>query len=264
MTMSLRIATWNVNSIRARIGHLADYLADESPDILLLQETKIEDHAFPREVLEERGYNLALYGQKTYNGVAIASRLPLEDVQFGLPGDSSGQARYIQATLSLPQDRALCVASVYVPNGQAVDSEKFPYKLHFLELLRQHAKELLRHYPLVVMGGDYNVAPYPVDVFDPSGLDGSVCYHPLERERFRALLHAGLYDAYRVQHPQTHAFSWWDYRQNAFARNHGLRIDHLLLSAQAVDHMIDCTMSTRWRALEKPSDHVPVTCSLMS
>lgn len=260
--MQLSVATWNVNSIRSRLEHVTQYLKSHSPDVLLLQETKIEDLHFPREPFEEAGYNLALHGQKTYNGVAIASRLPLEDIVPGLPEETVDQARYIEASLSLPGNRCLRVASVYVPNGQDVGSEKFPYKLGFLENLRTHAERMLAGHELVILGGDYNVAPFPMDVYDAPALDGSVCYHPVERERFRSLLHLGLYDAFRTLHPQSKAFSWWDYRQNSFARDHGLRIDHLLASAGVMDQMERCEMHRDERAREKPSDHIPVSCLL--
>jgi exodeoxyribonuclease-3 len=260
--MSLSVATWNVNSIRSRLEHLTHYLNEVKPDVLLLQETKIEDEHFPREPIEDLGYNIALHGQKTYNGVAILSRLPLEDVAVRLPGETVDQARYIEASVSLPENQALRVASVYVPNGQSPDSEKFPYKLGFLENLAQHLKQLHVQHELLVIGGDYNVAPYPIDVFDPAGLDGTTCYHPAERERFRALLHLGYYDAFRTRYPETQAFSWWDYRQNSFQRNHGMRIDHLLLSPAAVDAMQDCTMHRAERTREKPSDHIPVMVTL--
>lgn len=260
--MQLSIATWNVNSIRSRLEHVTQYLKSHAPDILLLQETKIEDAHFPREAFEDAGYNLALHGQKTYNGVAIASRLPLEDVCIALPGETVEQARYIEASVSLPGNRSLRVASVYVPNGQDVSSEKFPYKLGFLENLRAHADHLLALHEWIVLGGDYNVAPFAMDVYDAPALDGSVCYHPAERQRFRALLNLGLYDAFRAFHPQVQAFSWWDYRQNSFGRDHGLRIDHLLVSAAVMDAMESSEMHRDERAREKPSDHIPVSCTL--
>lgn len=260
--MKLRIATWNVNSLRTRLEHMSEYLHEDGPDILLMQETKTEDMNFPREVFEDKGYNLAIHGQKTYNGVAIASRLPLEDIRTSLPGETVEQARFIEAVISLPANRTLRVASVYVPNGQAVDSEKFPYKLGFLENLRSHLASLKGQQDMLVYGGDYNVAPFPADVYDPKALDGTVCYHPAERERFRGVLNLGYYDAYRTLRPGGDEFSWWDYRQNSFGRNHGMRIDHLLLCSQAMDHATECTMLRDWRAKEKPSDHIPVVCTL--
>lgn len=260
--MRLHIATWNVNSLRSRIEHVLNFLKNEAPDVVLIQETKVEDAHFPREAIEELGYNLAIHGQKTYNGVAILSRLPLEDVTHGLAGETIEQARYIEASISLPHNQSLRVASVYVPNGQAVDSDKFTYKLNFLQNLRTHAESLLSQQDYLVIGGDYNVAPYPIDVFDPAGLDGSVCYHPAEREQLRALMNQGLYDAFRCLHPQEKQFSWWDYRANQFARNHGLRIDHLLLNARAIDRLVDCAMHRHTREAEKPSDHIPVSCTL--
>ncbi|MBY0354891.1 MAG: exodeoxyribonuclease III [Rickettsiales bacterium] len=260
--MQLRIATWNVNSIRSRLEHLLHYLQNEVPEILLLQETKCENSQFPAESLEDLGYNLAFHGQKSYNGVAILSRLPLEDIVTALPNESGEQARYIEAVVSLPQNQSLRVASVYVPNGQEVGSEKFTYKLSFLNNLFQHAKELLTEQSLLVMGGDYNVSPYAMDVYDAAKLDGTVCYHHSERERLRAIMNLGLYDAFRSLHPTTQEFSWWDYRANSFERNHGLRIDHLLLSAKALDVTQHCVMQKSERARDKPSDHIPVMCTL--
>ncbi len=244
----MRIVTWNVNSIKARLPHLLAFLAAKSPDIVLLQETKCIDDNFPRMELEELGYNLAFHGEKSYNGVAILSKYPLEDVQRGLSGaDDDTQARYIEAVVSLPPNsgnsgQALRVASVYVPNGQSPDSEKFPYKLRFLERLKAHAELLLTYEEMLVIGGDYNVAPYPIDIYDPIRLDGTTCYHPEERTRLRALLHMGLFDAYRLLHPEGGHYSFWDYRAGALANNLGYRIDYHLLSPQAADRIRACTI----------------------
>lgn len=259
---TISIATFNINSVKARIVNLLAWLDATKPDIVLLQELKCVDNAFPAMEIEERGYNLALHGQKTYNGVAILSKFPLEDVHRGLAGDENDiQARYIEAVASVPGG-ALRVASVYVPNGQDVSSDKFPYKLAFLERLRAHWAERLSYHEVAVLGGDFNVAPQPIDVYDPKGLDGTVCYHPAERERLRALFHLGLYDAFRVSHPTAQKFSWWDYRGNGYEQGHGLRIDHLLLSPHAVDRLVECHIDEAPRCEEKPSDHAPVVCRL--
>ncbi|MBN8531217.1 MAG: exodeoxyribonuclease III [Alphaproteobacteria bacterium] len=261
--MPLVIATWNVNSIRARLELLLGWLRETAPDIALLQETKVTDDNFPRMEIEDLGYNLLTHGQKTYNGVAILSRFPLEEARRALP-DSEGddQARYLEAVASLPGGRAVRVASVYVPNGQDVASEKFPYKLRFLERLRAHLQALRVLEETTVIGGDYNVAPYADDVYDPVHLDGAVCYHPLERERLRAVLHQGYYDAYRLSQPDAHEYSWWDYRAGAFQRDQGFRIDHLLLSPQAADRLVSAHIDKTLRALDKASDHAPVLCTL--
>ncbi len=260
---SISIATFNVNSVKARLPNLLAWLDESKIDIVLLQELKCVDETFPVMEIEERGYNIATHGQKTYNGVAILSKFPLEDVIRGLPGDDSDdQARYIEAVVSVPGG-ALRVASAYVPNGQDVASDKFPYKLKFLERLRAHWRQQLAFNEIAVLGGDFNCAPMPIDVYDPAALDGTVCYHPAERERLRALTNLGLYDAFRVLHPNTQQFSWWDYRANGYERGHGLRIDHLLLSAMAVDRLASCIIDEKPRQQEKPSDHAPVVCSLV-
>lgn len=276
ISLMISIATFNVNSVKARLTNLLAWLDEARPDIVLLQELKCVAEAFPAMEIEERGYNLAIHGQKTYNGVAILSKFPLEDVQRGLPEypspsrgedgrggaeETDPQARYIEAIASVPGG-AIRVASVYVPNGQAVDSEKFPYKLRFLERLRAHWQTQLAFHEIAVLGGDFNVAPAPVDVYDPVALDGSVCYHPAEREHLRALMHLGLYDAFRVAHPEAQQFSWWDYRGDGYARGHGLRIDHLLLSPLAADKLSTCIIDEAPRKKEKPSDHAPVVCTL--
>ncbi len=208
------------------------------------------------------GYNLAVHGQKTYNGVAILSKFPLDDVTRGLEGDTSDeQARYIEAVASV-KGSAIRVASVYVPNGQSPDSDKFPYKLRFMERLSERMREIKSYGEIVVIGGDYNIAPYAIDVCDPKQWEGHVCYHPKERELLRSILNDGWYDAYRMLHPQENAFSWWDYRDASFEKDAGLRIDHLLLSPHAADRLQTCIIEKSLRAQEKPSDHVPVIADL--
>lgn len=262
MIKSVSIATFNVNSIKARLPNLLAWLDEARPDIVLLQELKCVDEAFPAMEIEERGYNIASHGQKTYNGVAILSKFPLSDVVRGLGGDASDeQARYIEAVVSV-ESGAVRVASAYVPNGQDVASEKFPYKLKFLERLHAHWAERLAYHEVAVLGGDFNVAPEPIDVYDAKALDGSVCYHPAERERLRALLHLGFYDAWRAMNPSTQQFSWWDYRGDGYGRGHGLRIDHLLVSPMAADRLTACIIDENPRSQEKPSDHAPVVCRL--
>ena len=256
------VVTWNLNSIRSRIEHLLAFLEREKPDVVLLQELKLETAMFPTEPIEALGYNCAVYGQKTYNGVAILSRHPLQDVVRGLPCDvESGYARYIEAVVSLPQ-QAVRVASIYVPNGQSVDSDKFIYKLNFMQCLLEHTQKLLSYEEILVMGGDYNIAPSPMDVYNPRSLDGTVCYHPVERAALRKLTSLGLSDAWRLMHPQEKTFSWWDYRQNGYERNAGLRIDHLLLSPEATDKLHSANIDQTERQKEKPSDHAAVMCQL--
>lgn len=255
------IATWNVNSVKARLPHLLDWLKHSQTDIVLLQECKCEDDKFPAIEIEDLGYNLAVHGQKTYNGVAILSKFPLDDVTRGLPNFDDEQARYIEAVVSIDKT-AIRVASIYVPNGQAVDSDKFSYKLRFLKQLHRHASSLLRHEEILVLGGDYNVAPFALDVYDPKALDGAICYHPEERAALHTILNSGLYDAYRTKHPHDQHYSWWDYRGGSYQNGQGLRIDHLLMSAQAMDVMSQCLIDESPRRLEKPSDHAPVVATL--
>ncbi len=259
MTQTISIATWNVNSIRSRLTHLLEWLdADNAPDILCLQELKTVDEGVPVMEIEARGYNIATHGQKTYNGVAILSKFPMEDVIRGLPGnEEDDQARYIEAVISA-HGEAVRVASVYVPNGQAVGSDKFAYKMRFFDFLRQRLQWWQEQNELQAMTGDYNVAPTPLDVYAPDKLEGTVCFHPDERAKLRTLEHLGFYDAYRCKHPQKQEFSWWDYRGAGWKQNHGLRIDHLLLSPQLQDRLSEAEILTDMRGAEKASDHAPV------
>ena len=250
----VNIATWNVNSIRSRLAHLLEWLRVDAPDIVLLQELKCVDEQFPRMEIEDLGYNVATHGQKTYNGVAILSKFPLEDIVRGLGGDEADeQARYIEAVAATPIG-VVRVASVYVPNGSEVGSDKYAYKRAFLARLYAHAKYLRALDEMLVIGGDYNIAPSDGDVANPAAWAGSVLTHDELRADFRKLLGAGLYDA----DAKNHAYTWWDYRAGAYQKNDGLRIDHLLLSPQALDRLEGCEVVTKLRGLEKPSDHAPV------
>lgn len=256
------VATWNVNSLKSRMQHLLDWVAEEPVDIILLQETKTEDATFPSMEIESAGYNIAMHGQKSYNGVAVLSKHPIDEVIKGLPGNEGDeQARYIEAVISVP-DGAVRVASVYVPNGNEVGSEKFAHKMRFYDRLNTHMQSLFALDEPVIIGGDFNVGPYPVDVYDPKRLDGTVCYHKDERTKLRTILNQGWSDAFRERHPNEQAFSWWDYRGGAYAKNHGLRIDFLLSNPQATDTMTDCHMTESLRQKEKPSDHIPVVATL--
>jgi exodeoxyribonuclease III len=255
----VKIATWNVNSIRARLPVALEWFDLARPDLALLQETKVVPEQFPAEPFEERGYNVATCGEPGgRNGVAILAKSPIEDLRCALPGDPEDQeARYIEAVV-----RDVRVASVYVPNGTRVGSDRFAFKLAFLDRLRSHAATLLEHEEALIIGGDYNVAPQSLDVFDPTLLDGTICYHPAERAKLRALLYIGLYDAYRIGEPRTRAYSWWDYQGRFWRANQGLRIDHLLLSPQAADRLETCAIDRDARAAKAPSDHAPVWCRL--
>lgn len=237
--------------------HLLGWLDSGKPDVVLLQETKCVDAEFPRLELESAGWHLAIRGQKAYNGVAVLSRIPIVGEVHDLQGDND-EARYIEAVLA----NGVRVASIYVPMGQSTDSDRFPFKLAFLDAVRRRAEELLPGEEPFVLGGDYNVAPEAPDVFDVAAMEGQVLFHPEERKRFRRLLFLGLTDAFRALHPEPHCFSWWDYRAGAWQRDLGLRIDHLLLSPQAADRLVASGIDKTLRALEKSSDHTPVWCEL--
>lgn len=263
MSKPVTFATWNVNSIRARLPHLLQYLrAENAPDVLMLQELKTVDENFPSMEIEELGYDIAAYGQKSYNGVAILSKFPLSNVLRGLPGYEDEQARYIEADVQVSDAQKVRLASVYVPNGNAVDSEKFVYKMQFFDHLDAHLQQLSRKNTHVIIGGDYNVAPFPTDVYDPKGLDGTVCYHPREREKIRRMMNLGYVDVFRALHPQKQEFSWWDYRNNSWKANHGMRIDHLLASPQVMDRVNACETVLALRDLEQASDHAPVAATV--
>lgn len=252
----MKIVTWNVNSVRARLENVVEWLRENQPDIVLLQETKCEDKDFPNTSFEDLGYNIALFGQKTYNGVAILAKSPIEDVSRGLPTFPEDEnSRYIEAVVGTTR-----VASVYVPNGMAVDSDKYQYKLVFLEKLRQHLANLLFYEEACIIGGDYNIAPEIRDVGQPELWEGEILCSPLERQQFQSLLHLGYYDILRLHHEGTGPFSWWDYRSGAWQRDNGLRIDHLLASPLAVNFVQSSGVDKAPRAKEKASDHAPVWC----
>lgn len=252
--MTISIATWNVNSVRSRLPHLLGWLKEDKPDIVLLQEIKCLDEQFPRMEIEELGYNIETHGQKTYNGVAILSKFPLEDISRGLMDNHDDvQSRYIEAVATTPLG-VFRVASLYVPNGSEMGSDKCAYKIAFLEKLYAHAAKILGYGEMLVIGGDYNIAPTDADVHNPVAWHGSVLTHETLRAAFRKLTNLGFYDA----GASNHEFSWWDYRAGAFEKNDGLRIDHLLLSPQAIDCFTRCHVATTLRTLEKPSDHAPV------
>lgn len=252
------IATWNVNSVRARLPRVLDWLADAKPDVALLQELKVVDELFPAAEIEDLGYNIAAHGQKTYNGVAILSRTPIEDVTRGLPGDESDeQARYIEAFTA-----GIRVASIYLPNGNPAPGEKFDYKIAWMDRLIDHTKELLTLEEAFVLGGDYNVCVTDDDVYNPAGWADDALCRPESRNRFRALNHLGLTNAFRALHPEPGQYSYWDYTGGAWQKGFGLLIDHLLLSPQAADRLNQAGIDKTPRGKEKPSDHTPVWCQL--
>jgi exodeoxyribonuclease-3 len=255
--MPVIISTWNVNSVRQRLEHLLGYLKEVEPDVLCLQELKCTDDAFPRLEVESAGYNVAVHGQKGFNGVAILSKRPLE-VRTGLPGDDEDtHARYIEAIV--PRGNAIVrVASIYLPNGNPVGTEKYTYKLAWMDRLIAHAATLLKLEEPLVLAGDYNVIPSPRDCYDPAAWANDALFLPQTRERFRALLNLGFTDALRAVTDEAGLYTFWDYQAGAWQRNLGIRIDHLLLSPQAADLLLAVVIDKQMRALEKPSDHVPI------
>ncbi len=258
----MRIATWNVNSVRQRLVHLLDYLAGVQPDVICLQETKCLDDAFPRLEIEAAGYNCYTHGQKGFNGVAILSKRPAE-IARGLPGDEADvQARYIEALIPDDAGGVVRVASIYLPNGNPVESDKYPYKLGFMDRLTAHAAMLIGGEEPIVLAGDYNVIPDARDVYDPLPWAGDALFLPQTRSRFGALLNLGLVDAVRSTTDEAGLYSFWDYQAGAWQRDKGLRIDHLLLSAQAADRLVSVAVDKHVRGLDKPSDHVPVRIDL--
>jgi len=254
----MRIATWNVNSIKQRLEHLIAWLNETRPEIVCLQETKCVDDAFPREQIEAAGYNVAFHGQKTFNGVAILSRRPFEEVTARLPGDpDDDHARFLEAVVSA--DRGpVRVASIYLPNGNPPETEKYGYKLKWMNRLRHYAQERLALEEPLVLAGDYNVIPDEADVHDPEAWRGDALFLPETRRRFRSLLSLGLTDAVRAATDAPGLYSFWDYQAGAWQRNKGIRIDHLLLSPQATDRLTAVGIDKQMRGREKPSDHVPV------
>lgn len=254
----MKIVTWNVNSLKARLGLVLEYLRAAKPDVVLLQETKCTDDSFPALEIEALGYNIARHGQKTYNGVAILSKYPMEDVLSGLPGDAADeQARYIEAVISAP-GRPVRVASIYAPNGNPADTPKFDYKLNWMRRLHSHAKSLLAHEEACVLGGDLNVILTEDDLYDPRAWEGDALYRPESITALRSILNLGLTDAYRACHTEPHRYTFWDYQAGAWTKDHGIRIDYLLLSPQATDRLGACAIDKHVRGWEKPSDHVPV------
>jgi len=249
----MKLATWNVNSLKVRLPHLLDWLAQARPDVVCLQELKLEAEKFPRAELERAGYQAAVHGQKTYNGVAILARAGLDDVAAGIPGLEDEQRRVIAATVS--GMRVLCV---YCPNGQAVGSDKYAYKLRWFAALKEYlGRELPRH-PDLAVAGDFNVAPEDRDVHDPKAWEGQVHVSEPERAAWRALIELGLRDAFRLFEQPERTYSWWDYRMGAFRRNAGLRIDQILASADLARRCTACAIDKAPRGRERPSDHAPV------
>ncbi|WP_145102990.1 exodeoxyribonuclease III [Cereibacter sediminicola] len=257
----MKIATYNINGIKARIEALLAWLEAASPDVVLLQEIKSVDETFPRAVFEDRGWHLETHGQKGFNGVAILSRLPLEDVVRGLPGDAEDvQARWIEATVV--GQRAVRVCGLYLPNGNPAPGPKYDYKLAWMARMKERAAELLQTEEPVVLAGDYNVIPQAEDAARPEAWVTDALFLPESRAAFRRILNLGYTEAFRARTLGPGHYSFWDYQAGAWEKNNGIRIDHLLLSPQAADLMTDVRIDREVRAGEKPSDHVPVWVEL--
>ena len=253
----MKLTTWNVNSLKVRLPQLLDWLPVSQPDVVCLQETKLTDEAFPKAEIEAAGFQVAFSGQKTYNGVAILSSLPMVDIQVGIPGFEDEQKRVLAAIVG--DTRVICI---YIPNGQSLDSDKYQYKLRWLDALVSWLKDELTRYPRLALLGDYNIAPDDQDVHDPAAWVGNVLVSEPERNRFRQLEALGLKDAFRLFDQPEKSFSWWDYRAAGFRRNLGLRIDHILLSGALAEKCTSCTIDKAPRKLERPSDHTPVIAEI--
>jgi len=263
----MRIATWNVNSVNARLETVVRWFEEAKPDVACLQEIKCVDEKFPTEAFERLGYNVAVHGQKTYNGVALLSKTPLEDVRKGLPfpadapaDETDEHARYIEAVVSGPTP--VRVASIYLPNGNPVATEKFGYKLSWMARLNAHARELLSWEEPFCLLGDYNVIPERRDAEFPDNWTGDALFQPQTRQAFRALKNLGLTEAFMQADGAPGAYTFWDYQAGAWERNNGIRIDHALLSPQAADKLTGVSIHRDVRAWPKPSDHVPVVVEL--
>ena len=253
----MKIATWNVNSLAVRLPQLIDWLALHQPDVLCLQETKLTDDKFPHAEIAVAGYQSQWFGQKTYNGVALLSKATATDIVRNIPGHDDPQARVIAGTVD-----GVRIVGVYVPNGQSVDSEKFPYKLAWLSALHQWLETELVAHPQLVLLGDYNIAPEDRDVHDPVLWAGEVLCTPEERAHFKALIGIGLHDSFRLFEQAPKHYSWWDYRMLGFQKNKGMRIDHILVSEPLKARVTSCVIDRLTRKNERPSDHAPVILEL--
>ena len=257
----MKLATFNINGIKARIEALPAWLASANPDVVVLQEIKSVDDAFPREAFEDLGYRVETHGQKGFNGVGILSKLPLEDITRGLPGDDDDeQARWIEATVI--GTRAVRICGLYLPNGNPAPGPKYDYKLAWMARMRNRAQDLLATEEPVVMAGDYNIIPQAIDAAKPAAWVDDALFLPQSRAAYRRILNLGFTEAFRTREPRPGHYSFWDYQAGAWERNNGIRIDHLLLSPQAADLLRDCQIDKAVRAGEKPSDHVPVWITL--
>ncbi|MEP3919933.1 exodeoxyribonuclease III [Ascidiaceihabitans sp.] len=258
----MKIASFNINGIKARINALPEWLDEAQPDVVVLQEIKSVDENFPRELFEDRGYNVETHGQKSFNGVAILSKLPLEDVTRGLPGDDTDeQARWIEATV-IGDHHPLRVCGLYLPNGNPAPGPKYDYKLAWMQRLQHRAEQLMAEEMPFLMAGDYNIIPQSEDAARPEVWTEDALFRPESRTAFRKLINLGLTDAFRARDPRPGQYSFWDYQAGAWNKNDGIRIDHFLLSPTCADTLTNCAIDKDIRAREKPSDHVPIWVEL--
>lgn len=258
----MRIATWNVNSVRQRLDSLVAWLGERQPDVVCLQEVKCETNAFPREPFEALGYNVAVHGQKTFNGVALLSKYKFDEVASGLGGDQADvQARFLEACIST-KTGSMRVISLYLPNGNPPASEKYTYKLGWMDRLIAFSLERLKLEEPVLLCGDFNVIPAPIDARRPQAWVNDALFLPATREKYRSLLDLGLADALRTVSDAPDLYTFWDYTAGAWQKNDGIRIDHILMSPQATDRLVTAGVDKHVRGWEKPSDHVPVYVDL--
>ncbi len=258
----IKIASWNVNSIRVRVEHVTSWIKQKNPDVLLLQELKAQEQYFPKEPFEDLGYNIVILGQKSYNGVAILSKFPISDIVYGLPNvKNDDQSRYLEAWIN-SGEKGLRVASIYVPNGNPVGTPKYSYKVDWLNSLIEHAYELNQQEEATILGGDFNICPNIVDLANPTKLKDDAVFMPEIRQLFRKLINIGYVDSFRALNPKNEEYTYWDYG-NAFEHNNGLRIDHLLMSSIAIDRCTKVQIDTKPRTWVRPSDHTPIFCDLL-
>lgn len=249
----MKLASWNVNSLRVRLPQVLAWLETARPDVLALQELKMPEEAFPFAEFSQAGYSAAVSGQKTYNGVAILSRTSIDDPQPESFADANEHRRVLTCTI-----QGVRIINLYVPNGESLSSTKYSYKLQWLAELRDYLQQAMQHYPQLVVLGDFNIAPADMDVYEPLVCNGQVLCSDAEREAWQCIINTGLHDCFRERHPSAREYTWWDYRLNAFKRNMGLRIDHILASTAFMPHCTDCYIDKLPRSWERPSDHTPI------
>lgn len=263
----MKIATWNINGIKARLPNLERWLKEADPDIVCLQEIKSIDENFPSEIFETLGYNVVVHGQKSFNGVGIFSKYPFDEINKGLPNydgipkEEEPQARYLEAVISTDEG-ALRIASIYLPNGNPVESDKYPYKLNWMQRLKAHIEKLALYEEPLILAGDYNIIPTERDVHNPEAWLDDALFLPQSRAAYHAILNTGLTSAFEATINKPHRYTFWDYQKGAWQKDNGIRIDHILLSPQATDKLQSCHIDRYTRGWEKPSDHVPVWIEL--